>query len=166
MYLIDNYLKKMFCLEIFSGIKQSLRFVVHFVTLCSEPCLQFLSRMSLVQSEPNAECRLLGCNSTMLPSPPQKTDIWTAMLGRLSRLNSTLAISAERVVFEECRHLGSSLFGFCKNRRSSETSVLTRATRRNIPESGILHSHRSENLKSYRVVFVSENHTRQSSHYP
>jgi hypothetical protein len=32
---------------------------------------------------------------------------------------------------------------------SSETSVLTRATRRNNPEVTILHSHRRENLKSY-----------------
>jgi hypothetical protein len=32
---------------------------------------------------------------------------------------------------------------------SSETSVLTTTTRRNIPEDDILHSHRRENFKSY-----------------
>jgi hypothetical protein len=32
---------------------------------------------------------------------------------------------------------------------SSETSALTRATRHDIPEDDILHSHRRENLKSY-----------------
>jgi hypothetical protein len=42
--------------------------------------------------------------------------------------------------------------------RSSETSVNKISTRRHIPEDGILHSHRRENLKSYaqlRIEFVS-----------
>jgi hypothetical protein len=37
---------------------------------------------------------------------------------------------------------------------SSETSVLTRATRRNNLEDTILHSHRRENLKSYNDDFL------------
>jgi hypothetical protein len=37
---------------------------------------------------------------------------------------------------------------------SSETSVLTRPTRRNIQEDGILHSHRRENRKSYNKYYV------------
>jgi hypothetical protein len=37
---------------------------------------------------------------------------------------------------------------------SSETSALTGATLHNIPEYGILHSHRRENLKSYTVLII------------
>jgi hypothetical protein len=52
-------------------------------------------------------------------------------------------------------HAGSSLGYFSTLKmetiRSSETSVHTRSTRRYIPEDGILHSHRCENLKSYTI---------------
>jgi hypothetical protein len=37
---------------------------------------------------------------------------------------------------------------------SSETSILTRAKRHNIPEYGILHSHRRKNLKSYIIEWI------------
>jgi hypothetical protein len=47
---------------------------------------------------------------------------------------------------------------------SSETSVLTRTTRRNIPEDTILHSHRRENLKSYKIRIVGSMRMRWAGH--
>jgi hypothetical protein len=48
---------------------------------------------------------------------------------------------------------------------SSETPVLTRATRRNILEDTILHSHRRENLKSYIVLTYYDTLNRSSWTY-
>jgi hypothetical protein len=52
------------------------------------------------------------------------------------------------VTFEECRLMGFVPL-MMEAIRSSETSLSTRATCRNIQEYGILHSHFHENLKSY-----------------
>jgi hypothetical protein len=41
--------------------------------------------------------------------------------------------------------------------RSSETSALTRATRRKNSEDGILHTYRRENLKSYIICVDFQN---------
>jgi hypothetical protein len=46
---------------------------------------------------------------------------------------------------------------------SSETSVLTKTTRHNILEYGILHSHRRENIKSHKVKLYSTVCCRYSS---
>jgi hypothetical protein len=37
---------------------------------------------------------------------------------------------------------------------SSETLILIRVTWHNIPDNGILHSHRRENLKSYNILYL------------
>jgi hypothetical protein len=89
---------------------------------------------------------------------------------RIGELGTMLALTSNRhmLVFHRyvCRLLvrasvipSSSIVTLMKEAlSSSETSVLTRATRCNIPGDTILHSHRRENLKSYIPSFHTMKH--------
>jgi hypothetical protein len=77
-------------------------------------------------------------------------------------------VSEERIasilrVEKSASWAGSSLADFSTLKMeailSSETSVHARSTRRHIPEDCILHNHRRENLKSYKMLVFERSET-------
>jgi hypothetical protein len=81
---------------------------------------------------------------------PERTDVWQERIvsiiraKRLIELETTLVVTSSSVV----------LFSLIMEAIiSSETSILARATQHYIPEGGILHSHRRENLIFYMILY-------------
>jgi hypothetical protein len=75
----------------------------------------------------------------------------SGMLRRVALIVTDVSeeLSASFIRMTQIGELGTTL-GVTRNRRTlGRITVLTRATRCNVPEDGILHSHRRENLKFY-----------------
>jgi hypothetical protein len=92
-------------------------------------------------------------NPRVIPSLALLPKTTISFLMLVKTVKQTLTKNAE--VLQLPAHAGSLLADFSILKmeaiRSSETSVQsTISTRRHTPEDGILHSHRRENLKSYK----------------
>jgi hypothetical protein len=101
---------------------------------------------------------MLRCVALVRTDVSEELSAFFIRVTRIGELGTTLAVTSNRRTLRVTASVVPSspiLVTLMKEPlSSSETSVLTRATGRKIPEDDNLHSHRRENLKSY-IVYLS-----------
>jgi hypothetical protein len=97
-----------------------------------------LRRVALVRSDVSEEC-----------------SAYIIRVTRIGELGTTLAVTSSYRNIVNIVPSSLVIFNLKMEAiRSSETSDLTKVRWRHIPEDGILHSHRRENLKSYMLEYL------------